>query len=325
MRPGLPALLGLAVCALFPAEQGFAQSVGVLNTEAPVERIIQSEAGGAYVQAGGRYYAVGACDMQPGLCLTPAQHAPTEMESAPASGLPDGQVAVAETGDIRRAWYARPTDRYAHGVLGDAIEGGSLIIVSAEGRQSELVLPDSMVFEDLTPRIADLDGDGTNEVIAIRSSKSGGAAIALYGIATGRLVELAASSENGRANRWLNIAGFVPRPDGGLTVYGVRTPHINGRLFSLALRGGTLVESNDIAADVSNHMIGSRELGLSVVGDFGGELDLILPSQNHQRLRFPLSGRADIVLPGVIDKAIAIVDGVILTSTDDGALIAVSP
>jgi len=323
MRPRFPALLGLALCALLPAERSWAQSVHVLKTDAPVERIIRSEAG-TFVKAGELFYSAVACGSPAGLCLTPA-HAPAEAAPAPAGALPDGRIAVAGTGDIRRAWYARPTGRYAHGVLGDSIEGGSLIVVNAEGRQSEFVLPDSLVFEDLTPRIADLDGDGTNEVIAIRSSRSGGAAIALYGIAAGQLVELAAGSENGRANRWLNIAGFVPRPAGGLTIYGVRTPHINGRLFSLVFRNGTLVESNDIAADVSNHKIGSRELGLSAVGEFGGKLDLILPSQNHQRLRFPLSGRADIALPGEIDKAIAIVDGVILASTDDGVLVAVSP
>ena len=141
----------------------------------------------------------------------------------------------------------------------------------------------------------------------------------------GRITELAASSEKGRANRWLNIAGLVPRPDGGLTVYGVRTPHINGRLFSLVFTGGALAEKNDITADVSNHMIGSRELGLSAVGEFGGKTELILPSQDRRRLRFPLSGRTDIALPGAIDKAIALVDGVILTSTDDGALIVVRP
>jgi hypothetical protein len=42
-------------------------------------------------------------------------------------------------------------------------------------------------------------------------------------------------------------------------------------------------------------------------------------------LRFPLSGRADIVLPGSIDKAIVVVDGRLVTATVDGTLIVVSP
>jgi len=322
MRLGRWAQLGLVFSALLPATVSSAQSVQILKTEAPVERIVRSDAG-VFVQAGGRYQAAVPCPGQTGLCLKPAE-TPGEADFAPAGALPDGRIATAMTGDIRRAWYARPTNRYAHGVLGDATEAGSLVVATAGGVQFEFALPDAQVFEDLTPRIADLDGNGTNEVIAIRSSKTGGAAVGLYGVADGQLRELAVSSENGRANRWLNIAGLVPHSDGGLTIYGVRTPHINGRLFSLDFRNGNLTETNDIATDVSNHTIGSRELGLSAVGDFGGRLELILPSQDHRRLRFPLSGRADIALPGAIDKAIALVDGIVLTSTQDGGLIAVT-
>ncbi|MCY0152616.1 hypothetical protein OEG86_10655 [Hoeflea alexandrii] len=181
------------------------------------------------------------------------------------------------------------------------------------------------MFEDITPRIADLDGDGTNEVITIRASKTGGAAVAIFGLADGKLALRGAGSENGQTNRWLNIAGFLPRDDGGLTLYGVRTPHIGGRLFSLDLRDGALSERNDIAIDVSNHIIGSRELGMSAVGEFDGRIELVLPSQDRRRLRFPLTGRADIVLPGSIDKAIIAVDGRLVTATADGTLIVVSP
>ncbi|MEM5473729.1 hypothetical protein WNZ14_18510 [Hoeflea sp. AS60] len=250
---------------------------------------------------------------------------PSDLDPAPADALADGRIAIAQTGDIRQAWFARPTARYAHGVLGDAIEAGSLVVVTASGKVLEAILPVDQVFEDITPRIADLDGDGTNEVIAIRSSKDGGAAATIFGIVGTELKLRGAGSENGRPNRWLNIAGLVPHPDGGLTLYGVRTPHIGGRLFVLDFRNGKLSESNDIATDVSNHIIGSRELGMSATGNFGGRMELILPSQDRRRLRFPLSGRADIALPGAIDKAIALVDGRVLTATVDGTLIVVSP
>ena len=48
-----------------------------------------------------------------------------------------------------------------------------------------------MVFEDRTPRVVDLDGDGANEVVAIRSSLSEGGGVAVYGLREGRLAELA--------------------------------------------------------------------------------------------------------------------------------------
>jgi hypothetical protein len=316
----LPILPVLAACLSTGA---LGQSVETIETKAPVERIVATM-DGAYIEAGGEVFSLTACDAAPGLCLqtsaTPAEPAP-----APAGALPDGRVAVAATGDIRQAWYGRPTSRYAHGVLGDAIEAASLVAVTALGQQFEIVLPADQVFEDITPRIADLDGDGLNEVITIRSSKRGGAAVGVYGLAGGALGLRGAGSVNGRANRWLNIAGFIPRSDGGLTLYGVRTPHIGGRLFSLDFRNGTVSERNDIATDISNHIIGSRELGMSAVGEFGGQVELVLPSQDRRRLRFPLTGRADIPLPGPIDKAILVVDGRVVTATEGGTLIVVSP
>lgn len=317
----LPLLL---ICVTGLATAAHSQSVHTVKTSAPVERIIATDEG-AFVRAGGgQAFKLEVCGAASGLCLNPTRFA-FEPTPAPAGGLADGHIAITDTGDIRQAWYARPTRRYAHGVLGDAVEAGSLVAVTSSGSRFEAILPDDRVFEDITPRIADLDGDGSNEVITIRSSGSGGAAVAIFGMADTGLTLLGASSENGRANRWLNIAGLVPHPDGGLTLYGVRTPHIGGKLFSLDFRNGMVSERNDIATDVSNHIIGSRELAMSAVGRFGSRVELVLPSQDRKRLRFPLTDRADIALPGAINKAIALVDGRVITATEDGRLIVVTP
>lgn len=317
------ALISLCLIAALPAPQAFSQTVETIQTPAPVDRIIVADRG-VFVLAGGESFALAACGSEAGLCLEQSA-LPTQPGSAPPGALPDGQVASTSSGDIRQAWFARPTPRYAHGVLGDAIEGGSLMVSDAGGKTSEAVLPPAQVFEDITPRIADLDGDGKNEVIAIRASRTGGASVAIYGLVDGALALRGAGSENGRPNRWLNIAGLFPDADGGLTIFGVRTPHIGGRLFSLKFRHGQVRETNDIALDVSNHVIGSRELGLSAIGRFGGRLELILPSQDRRRLRFPLTDRSDIALPGTIDKAIALLDGQVVTATQDGALITIRP
>lgn len=316
----------LAVPALVSANlvtTAHGQTVHQIETAAPVERI-SATGNGAYVLAEGEVFAVAACGVETGLCLEASAVSP-EPDAAPVEALPDGRIATAINGDIRQAWFARPTRRFAHGVLGDAVEAGSLVAVTVSGSRVEAVLPDDQVFEDITPRIADLDADGTNEVIAIRSSVSGGAGVAIYGLVNGALKLRGAGTENGRANRWLNIAGLVPHPDGGLTLYGIRTPHIGGKLFSLDFRNGTVSERNDIATDLSNHIIGSRELGMSAVGAFGGRVELIVPSQDRRRLRFPLTDRADVRLPGAITKAIALVNGRVITATEDGTLIVVSP
>ncbi|WP_223478424.1 hypothetical protein [Oricola indica] len=295
-----------------------------LDLPAPITAIRKS-ADGAYIALGQETFRLVSCDRPEGVCLSTA--APEARRPKPSGALPDGGMDVAEDGDIRRAWYGAPTNRYAHGVLGDATEGGALIAIDESGREIRFDLPESQVFEDLTPRIHDLDGDGSNEVVTIRSSKTGGSAVAIYGLRDGQLVELGASSENGRPNRWLNIAGIVPDGSGAATLYAVRTPHIGGRLFSLAYANDTITEKNDIAGDVSNHVIGSRDLGLSAVSDFDGDgnPDLVLPSQDRMRLRFPLSNLPDIALPGPIDRSIAVVGGRIVTVTQDDRLLVVAP
>ena len=261
-------LLLAGALTAYSAGAALAAEVFALRMPVPVTEVLQTTKG-SFVRLGEEYFRLVACETPEGVCLSSAalDNGPIE---APKSALPDGFVALAEGGDIRNAWFDRPTSRYRHGVLGDAIEGGSLKVVTSRGQRREFVLPDNQVFEDITPRIRDLDGDGLNEVIAIRASQSGGAALAIYGMRDGELEELAASSENGRPNRWLNVAGVTGGGDGAsATVYAVRTPHIGGRLFSIVWDGERLVEENDIAPDLSNHVIGSRELGLSAVGDFG--------------------------------------------------------
>lgn len=205
---------------------------------------------------------------------------------APApDGLPDGLVATAD-GDIRAAWYVGPTRRYAHGILGDAIEAAALRVEIAEGAQLTYDLPANMVFEDRTPRIVDLDGDGRNEVITIRSSTSEGGGIAVYGVREGRLIEIAANDFIGLRNRWLNIAAIADiTGDGRKDIAYVRTPHIGGmlRLFRYD-RGLSLVSEID---GFSNHAIGAREQRLSAVADIDGDgdMEIAVPSDNRATMR----------------------------------------
>lgn len=201
--------------------------------------------------------------------------------------LPDGGTAQAAGKGVVQAWYARPTDRYPHGVLGDAIEGGSLVAVDDARRQFELVLPAGEVFEDITPRIADLDGDGRNEVVTIRSALRAGASVAIYEIAEEGLVERAATEPLGRPNRWLSIAAIADfRGNGARQIAIVKTPHIGGVLELLALQGDKLVSLYPPQPGYSTHVIGSRILSLAGVGDLDGDraAELAVPDQGRRRL-----------------------------------------
>ncbi len=207
---------------------------------------------------------------------------------APApDGPPDAGLATRDGGDIVAAWYSTPTTRYRHGALGDAIEAAALAVRTAEGGELRLALPESEVFEDVTPRLADLDGDGRVEVVAIRSSTRAGAAVTLYGLEDGRLVERASTPFIGRSNRWLNIAAIAPFLGGDeLQIAYVETPHIGGVLRLWAYRDGALIELGS-RRGFSNHAIGDRELGLAATADFDddGRHVLALPADGRRILR----------------------------------------
>lgn len=201
--------------------------------------------------------------------------------------LPDGGVAKATgTGPVQ-AWYGRPTDRYDHGVLGDAIEGGSLVVVDAAGERRELVLPDRYVFEDITPRLVDLDGDGQNEVVAIRTDVAAGAAVVVYRLQAGALTEWASTPPIGSPRRWLSIAAIADfTGDGRLEIAVVKTPHIGGSLDLLSLEQNRLVSLYAPQGGYSTHFIGSRNLSLATTGDLTGDglAELILPDQARRRV-----------------------------------------
>lgn len=237
-----------------------------------------------------------------------------EKGRAAPDGLPDGRIATSTVGDIAQAWYGEPTSRYAHAILGDGIEAGTLHVKTRAGETHVLRLPQTEVFEDRMPRLADLDGDGTTEIITIRASTSKGGSVTVYGLVNGNLRQLATNGFIGRANRWLNIAGiadFDGRP--GLEIAFVRTPHIGGTLFYYTYRNGML---RRIAAmdGFSNHEIGAREMRLSAITDVDadGRIELALPSNNRATLRIielgsgGLMERAAIALPARINRAIAV-------------------
>lgn len=234
------------------------------------------------------------------------------LQKAPGE-LPDGYIAVYPEGDIVKAWYGDPTRRYGHGILGDAIEAGALHAEVSNGKQLSLQLPETEVFEDRTPRLVDLDGDGAIEIVTIRSSVSKGASVTIYGLENGALVQRATNGFIGRSNRWLNIAGIASFAGGQeQQIAYVETPHIGGTLYFYAFRNGNLVR-NGAMQGFSNHAIGTREMQLSAVVDIDGDLrmELAVPSDNRQSLRIIGTGQSGpyeqalIMLPARITKLFA--------------------
>ncbi|MGJ3264527.1 MAG: FG-GAP repeat domain-containing protein [Salinarimonas sp.] len=209
---------------------------------------------------------------------------------SPDARIPHSTVATG-TRDIARAWLAEPTTRYAHGVLGDAIEAGALAVETQDGTRLVHRLPADHVFEDLAPRLVDLDGDGRDEVIVVRADSRLGAALAVYGVEDGALVETAATPPIGRANRWLNPIGAADLDgDGAMELAWIETPHIGGVLRiatfdDRARRDGTLVPRAALRG-VSNHALGSTALGLHALVDADGDAtpEIVVPTQARDAL-----------------------------------------
>ncbi|ANK80238.1 MAG: hypothetical protein TEF_05115 [Rhizobiales bacterium NRL2] len=244
----------------------------------------------------------------------------------PPGALPDAVVATGE-GPVRRAWLAEPTERYPHGVLGDAIEAGALMAELAGGRILGIRLSDETVFEDRHVRLADFNGDGVDEMVVVESHLEHGAALAIYGIREGRIQLVLRDAWIGQANRWLNPAGIADFDgDGRLEIAIVVTPHIGGTLKLLrpGVKGFETVAS---LPGYSNHAIGSREQGLSFVADVDGDgvADLILPKNGRrslQALRFaggPPAVLDSETLPAALTGALSAATG------PDGALVVRAP
>lgn len=196
--------------------------------------------------------------------------------------LPEDQVSISADGTVY-AQYAQPTEKYGHGILGDAVEALQLVVVR-NGETYTLSLNDQYVFEDIQPRLFDVDEDGELEFVTIRSNVNAGAGIAIYKIEDQALVEFATVAEVGSAFRWLNIAAIYDLDgDGILELAWVQTPHIGGILRVAKLERGLLTVLAE-SSFYSNHAIGQRNLCLSIVSQTDSGPMLYLPTQDRSQI-----------------------------------------
>lgn len=159
---------------------------------------------------------------------------------------------------ITEARYDAPTTRYAHGVLGDAIEHGALTMTTEAGQKVRVVLPDERVFEDTEPRLFDVDGDGDQDVIVVESHQNLGARLAVYGPKGLK----SANAYIGQRNRWLAPTGVGAADldgDGKVELVYVDRPHLAKTLRVYEYRAGTLKLEASFPG-VTNHRIGERDI-----------------------------------------------------------------
>ena len=275
IRKTLIALTGVAATAMPVNPATTADPILVTQTLPAAVTAMAAEDGGLLLHLGdGRALKLSLKDG--GVDLSPANAA-----EAPKPGLdplPDTAVATGSRG-IEAVWFIDPTTRYGHGVLGDAVEAGGIAARLGGGEIIALRLDPDSVFEDRLPRLADLDGDGRDEILAVRSYLTRGAALAVIAPKGGELQIIGEAAPIGLANRWLNPVGVGDFDgDGRREAAVVITPHIGGTLTLYEWTGGKLIAEHE-GFGFSNHAIGSRELTLAAITDANddGTPDIVLP------------------------------------------------
>ena len=220
----------------------------------------------------------------------------------PINALPDSRILADEKN--RLLVLTAPTNRYDHGIAGDDLEASAIVLVETEpGLRvvQTITIAEPDVIEGISAVWADIDNDGTRDIIVTLSNRQTGARIVAYR-EDGTL--LAESDPIGQGYRWRHQIAVAEFEQNGLPLLvDVRTPHIGGIVEFLKYDNGKLVNEREYR-EFSTHSTGSRNLDSGLAGDFNndGIIELIATDQGHINL-------------GIIS-----LDGVITTLPLDGIL-----
>jgi hypothetical protein len=191
-------------------------------------------------------------------------------------------ISATAAGGIAEAEYGPDADVYPHRIMGGIYEKQELLVKDTEGTPHTLTLSTN-VFEDIAPRIADMDGDGLNDVVVVETDVNSGASLAIYSLGPDGLFKLAATPHIGRAFRWLAPAGIADFDgDGQNDVAYVETPHLGKVLRIWTMRRGKLVEIA-AASGLTNHRIG-HEVISGGVRDCAGVAEVVTANGDWSRV-----------------------------------------
>ena len=103
--------------------------------------------------------------------------------SLPINAQQDARLVMNRVGQV--ALYANATDqRYAHGIMGDALEAATLLVLEVRDSEIRVLarvdLPGEDVYEGIAPFWADIDGDGVEDLVTTVSNGSLGARLRAY-------------------------------------------------------------------------------------------------------------------------------------------------
>lgn len=201
---------------------------------------------------------------------------------------PDARIVVSDDGRI--AVYANATNqRYVHGIMGDDLEGASLVILQIVADKLEIIeqidLEGDAIYEGLSPMWADVNEDGLQDLITTVSDSQVGSRIRVY-LFTENGTLTVEGQAIGQQHRWQHqLAWGAFGANGEMQLVDVLTPHIGGvtRFYEFDGTGLSVVSQT---GGYTSHSIHSRNLDMAVAGDFDGDgqLEIVLPSQDRTRI-----------------------------------------
>lgn len=197
------------------------------------------------------------------------------------NALPDGRIVQVDRD--RYALLGDRTRRYRHQALGDAIEGGSLVVfdVAAGEVVTRASVGPPAVVEGVSPLVADVTGDGEPDIVLTLADSEHGAWLALYRPDGTKRAEGPIFGPGWRHQ--LAVASFGT--DGGAEIAAVLKPHVNQVLEFYRFRNGSL----EVVAEregYSTHTYGSHNADGAVAGDLDddGQVELLLPTSDRTRV-----------------------------------------
>ena len=153
------------------------------------------------------------------------------------------------------ASFSAPTDRYGHAVLGSTPEWGKLCLTHSEA-EGCVTLPENRVFEDIAPRLSDVDGDGRLDAVVVESDAQAGASLAIYMLEPSGQLKRIANDPIGTRFRWLAPIGIADLDgDGHTEVAYIDRPHLAKTLRILRFVDSGFIEVAT-QTGLTNHRIG---------------------------------------------------------------------
>ncbi|MEO1138811.1 MAG: VCBS repeat-containing protein [Pseudomonadota bacterium] len=178
---------------------------------------------------------------------------------------------------------------YGHHVLGDTPEWDELTVfwgertrprTDGQGGAATTLLLDH-VYEDVLPRLFDVDLDGEDEIVVVQSHFEKGARLVVYDT-NAALVEIA-GPYIGTRHRWLAPVGAADLDgDGHIEIAYVDRPHLAKTLRIWRFKDGTLTEAA-MASGYSNHKIGWDFIP-GGIRDCGNGAEMILATGNWSHI-----------------------------------------